>query len=651
MKNRTRFFSVLLVVLLLAGCSNRTNAGEDDTPSSSEMQNFHTVLDISQMFTDRDLDASYDENTSAVITLNGSNAECSSDAVNISGSTVTIKDEGTYILSGTLNNGMVVVNADKTDKIQLVLNGASISSDTSAAIYVAQADKVFVTLAAGSQNSLSNGGEFVAIDDNNIDAAIFSKDDLTFNGEGELTVASPTGQGVVSKDDLVLTGGKYSIVAGKQGLSGKDSVRIADGTFTITAGKDGIHAENTDDTTLGFIYLAKGVYNITADGDGISASNVMQIDDGIYSIKTGGGSETVTVDSKGNWGWEHPGERQDKMQNTNSAKEDTVSVKGLKATGNLLVNDGTFEIDSADDALHSNANLTVNGGTWNIATGDDGFHADETTTVTNGTVTITKSYEGIEGQNIILSGGTIDLVARDDGLNAAGGNDQSGNGGFDGFDGFQKGGFDATSDNTLTISGGTIHINASGDGVDSNGSLIVTGGETYVSGPTNDGDGPLDYNGEATISGGIFFAAGSSGMAQNFGDASTQGSMLVSVSGSANNVITLKDSGGKELLSWTADKAFACVVISCPDIKQGETYTVTAGDTTQEVTMDSLIYGSAGMSGRPGGKGNRPDAAGEKPTDRGQPPEDMGDWPGNKSEQPNGTSGATQKSNNTSNGL
>lgn len=187
--------------------------------------------------------------------------------------------------------------------------------------------------------------------------------------------------------------------------------------------------------------------------------------------------------------------------------------------------------------------------------------------------------------------------------------------------------------------------------MDSNGSFIVTGGETYVSGPTNDGDGPLDYNGEATISGGIFFAAGSSGMAQNFGDASTQGSMLVSVSGSANNVITLKDSGGKELLSWTADKAFACVVISCPDIKQGETYTVTAGDTTQEVTMDSLIYGSAGMSGRPGGKGNRPDTAEEKPTDRGQPPEDMGDWPGNKSEQPDGTSGATQKSNNTSNGL
>lgn len=662
MKNRTCIFAVLLAILLLAGCSNQTNTGESSTPSSSGTQDSQgdsqstddtpsqTALDISEMFSTRDSDASYDENTSAVIALNETGAECSSDAVSISGSTITVQDEGTYILSGTLDNGMVVVNAENTDKVQLVLNGVSINSDTSAAIYVAQADKVFITLAEGSQNSLSNGGEFVAIDDNNIDATVFSKDDLTFNGEGTLTVASPAGHGIVAKDDLVVTGGEYSITAGEQGLSGKESVRIADGTFTITAGKDGIHAENADDTTLGFVYLAKGSYNITSDGDGISASNVMQIDNGSYTIKTGGGSETVTLNSNGDWGWGRPGERPDKTQNTDTAEEDTVSVKGLKATGNILVNSGTFEIDSADDALHSNANLTVNGGTWNIATGDDGLHADETTAVANGTVTITKSYEGIEGQNITISGGTIDLVASDDGLNAAGGNDQSGNGGFGGF---QKGGFDTAEDSAITISGGKLHVNASGDGVDSNGALIVTGGETYVSGPTNDGNGPLDYNAEATVSGGIFLAAGSSGMAQNFGDASTQGSMLISVSGSENDVITLKDSSGKELLSWTADKAFACVVISCPDIKQGETYTVTAGDTTQEVTMDSLIYGSGGMGGF-GGMGGKPgNWSGDKgtpPEGMGEPPEGMGDWPGGRGERPDGISGATEDSNSDSSG-
>ncbi len=624
MKNRTRIFIVLLAILLLAGCSNQTNTGESNTPSPSETQDSQggnqssedtspeTVLNISEMFSDRDSDASYDENTSAVITLSGTSAECSSDAVSISGSTVTIKDEGTYILSGTLDNGMVVVNAENTDKVQFVLDGASINSDTSAAIYVAQADKVFVTLAADSQNSLSNGGEFTAIDDNNIDAAVFSKDDLTFNGEGALTVTSPAGHGVVSKDDLVVAGGEYSITAGEQGLSGKESVRIADGTFTITAGKDGIHAENTDDTSLGFVYLAKGSYTITADGDGISASNVVQIDDGSFNIKTGGGSETVTLDSNGNWGWGRPGEQ----QNANTT-EDTVSVKGIKATGNLLVNGGDFSIDSADDALHSNANLTINGGTWKLASGDDGLHAYETTTVTTGTVTITKSYEGIEGQNITISGGTIDLVASDDGLNAAGGNDQSGNGGFGGF---QKGGFDAASDSSITISGGTIHINASGDGVDSNGDFIVTGGETYVSGPTNSGNGSLDYAGEATISGGIFAASGSSGMAQNFGTSSTQGVMMVNISGYKNDSIKLQDRSGKELRTWTADKEFACVVISCPEIKQGETYTVAVGNSSQEVTMDSLIYGSGGMGGGSGNQGDRPSDKGDRPSDRGSRP-------------------------------
>lgn len=647
MKNKTRSFTALLAILLLSGCSNQSNTDVSVTSASSETQDvqgsteasgdeapedkaFQTALSLAEMFSDGDSDAGYDESTSAVITLNGSSAECSSDAVSISGSMVTIQDEGTYILSGTLDNGMVVVQADNTDKIQLILDGASINSDTSAAIYVAQADKVFVTLAADSQNSLSNGGEFTAIDDSNIDAAVFSKDDLTFNGQGTLTVTSPAGHGIVSKDDLVVTGGTYSITAGEQGMSGKESIRIADGTFDITAGKDGIHAEDEDDTTLGFIYLANGIYDITAEGDGISASNVIQIDDGNFTIKTGGGSETVTLDSDGNWGWGRPGEMQDMEQNTDTAEE-TASVKGIKSAGTLLINNGTFEIDSADDGLHSNGDLTVNGGAWNIASGDDGLHADGTTTVTDGTITITKSYEGIEGQNITISGGIIDLTASDDGLNAAGGNDQSGNGGFGGF---QKGSFDAAEDCTITISGGTLHINASGDGVDSNGDFVVSGGETYVSGPANSGNGFLDYGGEASISGGIFSASGSSGMAQSFGTSSTQGVMTVNISGSENDSIILKDSSGKELGTWKADKEFSCVLISCPEIKQGETYTVTVGDSSQEVTMDSLIYGSSSMGGRPSGTGERPADTGERPGGTGERPGDKGERPDGMGEPP-----------------
>ena len=612
MKKKTHFLAALLALLLLAGCDKQPNTEEGDAQSSSETQSSSqssndsvskTVLDTAEMFTDRDHKASYDKKASTMITLNGKSADCSSDAVAISGSTVTISDEGTYILSGTLNNGMIIVNAKNTDKIQLVLDGVTINSDTSAAIYIAQAEKVFLTQAQGSKNKLSNGGKFTAIDDSNIDAAIFSKDDLTMNGKGTLTIASPAGHGVVSKDDLVVTSGEYNITSANQGLYGKESIRIADGTFSIKAGKDGIHSEDADDTSLGFVYLANGVYDITTDGDGISASNVMQIDDGNFTIKTGGGSETVTLDSNGSRGWQRPGEMPDKTQDTETAEE-SVSAKGIKAASSLLLNGGNFIINSADDTLHSNANLTVNGGTWKLSTGDDGLHADETTMVTNGTIAITKSYEGIEGQNITISGGIIDLVASDDGLNAAGGNDQSGN---DGVDKFQKDGFDAASDNTITISGGTIHINASGDGVDSNGNLTITGGKTYVAGPTSDGDGTLDYNGEASISGGIFAASGSSGMAQNFGTSSTQGAIMVNLSGSENDTITLKDNSGKELLNWKAEKAFTSVIISCPEIKQGESYTVAVGDASQDVTMDSLIYGSGGGKGRgSGGRGGKP---------------------------------------------
>ncbi|MGI5895753.1 MAG: carbohydrate-binding domain-containing protein [Oscillospiraceae bacterium] len=609
MKNKTRILAGILSLLFFAGCGEQTDTNNNSSTQSTEQteiteQSLSTTIDVSQMFTDRDYKTDYDENSSTTITLNGDTAQCESDTVKISGSTVTISDEGTYILSGTLDNGMVIVNAENTDKIQLVLDGATINSNTSAAIYIAQADKVFLTLAENSENTLSNGGEFIAIDDNNIDATIFSKDDLTLNGSGSLTVTSPVGHGIVSKDDLVVTGGEYEITSASQGLCGKESIRIADGIFRITAGKDGIHAENTDDASLGFVYLAAGTYDITAEGDGISASSHLQIDNGNFTVKTGGGSETITIGSDGNWNWERPGGQQQ-----TDTTEEAISAKGFKASGNFLVNNGTFYVDSADDALHSNANLTVNGGTWKISSGDDGLHADETMTVTNGTITITKSYEGIEGQNISISGGAIDLIASDDGLNAAGGNDQSGSGGFGGF---QKGGFDTASDSIITISGGTLHINASGDGIDSNGSLNISGGETYVSGPTNDGNGILDYSGEAKISGGVFIAAGSSGMAQNFGTASVQGAMMVSVSGSTNDIIKLTDNSGEELLSWTADKSFSCVLISCPEIEQGETYTVTVGNSSQKVTMDSLIYGSGGgmgggsgggMSGKPGDKG------------------------------------------------
>jgi len=668
MKLKNNIWSITLIsALLFTGCGtvnagiesgdiNNKETSSDSTgvnaSSGNSANDSANRISASDVFSDRDLETGYDESSAAVIKLNGKSASCDSDVVKISGSKITITDEGTYIISGTLKDGMVVVDADKTDKIQIVLNGAEISSSTSAALYVLKADKVFVTTAAKSENTLSNGGTYKAIDKNNIDSVIYSKEDLTLNGEGSLTINAKAGHGIVSKDSLVLTSGEYSITAESHGLSGKDDVSVADGSYKIVSGKDGIHAENTDDESLGFVYIKDGTFDITSEGDGISGAAFGQIENGSFTIKTGGGCEAAKVKTEQNMGDmrmqdahnhgpgmrdarrpEQQGDGADMPSDVPSGRPDmpsdapegktdipsdkqedsdsnnTISIKGIKASGDLYLDGGEFEINSEDDSLHSNSNIKITKGTYKLASGDDGIHADSDVAISDGTVNISQCYEGIEGKTINISGGDISLVSSDDGLNASGGADGSGYGG-------RGDSFAASDDVFISISGGTIYIVASGDGVDSNGNLTVSGGQTYVSGPSNSGNGALDYNGEASISGGTFVAASASGMAQNFGSSSTQGAMLVSTeNGASGDEISLTDSDGNVLVSWKAEKNYSCVNISCPELVKGETYTLTAGSAVSEITMSDLIYGEGDEAGRGGGK--EPGGMGGHKGDRG----------------------------------
>lgn len=606
MKKRITALFISAVIILLSACG-AADTKDTDTSSSSAVSGEPVTVDTSNMFTDLDMEIGYDKETAVKITLSGNGASCDSSAVKISGSTVTISDEGTYILSGTLNDGQIVVNTEKTDKVRLVLNGVNITSKKLASIYVLSADKVFITTASETENTLSNGGEYAQIDDNNIDSVIFSKSDLTLNGAGTLTVNGTAGHGIVSKDDLVLTSGTYNVTSLNHGLSGKDSVRIADGELNIKSGKDGIHAENADDANLGFVYIANGTFNIKSQCDGISAAAYIQIDNGKYTIESGGTSANAPArisekDFKN---------RSETMPAAESAADDSASSKGIKSASDLVINNGTFSIDSADDAVHSDKNVTVTGGTVEISSGDDGIHADNELKISGGKITITESYEGIEGLSIEISGGETSLVSDDDGLNTAGGNDSSGYGG--------RGGdmFASTDGAYIKISGGKLIVNASGDGVDSNGNIEISGGETYVYGPENNGNGTLDYNGEAKISGGIFAGTGTLGMAQNFGSSSTQGAMLVTVNqGNAGDTITLKDSDNKEIISWKAEKTYSSVIISCPEITQGSKYTLTAGISESTITMDSLIYGAGGEMHAVKGNRKPGGTAGEPPSGR-----------------------------------
>ncbi len=596
-KHISQLLCVVLLLCLLVGCGleNAPADPADQTNSvQSAVQGPVPEVDFEkadkEMFTDRDKRTSYDESAAVKIQLNGSSATTSSNGVNINGTTVQITEEATYIISGRLDDGMLVVNAPDTAKLQLVFDGVDITSSDSAALYILGADKVFITLAEKSQNSLSNGGSFAPIDDENIDAALYAKQDLTINGTGKLTVTSPAGHGIVGKDDLVITGGNLQISAAGHAVDANDSVRFTNTLLTATAGKDGIHCENNDEPDRGFVYVSGGSMDIQAEGDGISAGYYLHITDGTFDILAGGGYKNGNQHSSANWGGfpgghgGRPGGKSDGMTGTSSATdEDSTSMKGIKSAGIMQIDGGTFTIDSADDSMHSDASMIVNGGIYQIASGDDAMHAEDTLTVNDGIIRISTSYEGMEALHVLIAGGDIDLVASDDGLNAAGGIDSSGTGGRDDmFGGGRPGGGPrgfggGNSNGSIVISGGKLKISASGDGIDANGTLEITGGYTIVVGPTRGDTATLDYDVSGTIAGGTFIGTGASNMAQTFSSCE-QGVISVSVGNQDSGTqITLTDDNGKAVISYAPELDFQVVILSSPDMVSGETYTICVG--------------------------------------------------------------------------
>lgn len=506
-----------LCLCLLAGCGQ---GGESPAPAESP------IVDLgageADMFTDRDIRAEYDQ--AVHITLDGASAAAGGSGVEIDGATVTLREEGVYHISGSLD-GRLVVDAGSADKLQLVLDGADIRCAGDAALTVTKADKVFVTLVG--ENSLAGDG----------DGAVFSRSDLTFNGDGSLTVTSQK-NGVECRDDLVLAGGSFHITAAGHGLKANDSVRIRDASLDIRAGKDGIHAENKDDGEKGFVYLAGGSLQMICGGDGISAGAWLYAGDGTVTILAGGGYTA--------------GDR------------DSSSAKGLKAGGDLLIEGGSFTINSADDAVHADGSAEIRGGTLTLSTGDDGVHAEGKLAITAGTVAITHSYEGMEALHLIVTGGDITLSAENDGLNAAGG-------------------LDGGSTGSIRISGGKVDITARGDGIDANGSLEITGGHIRVAGPTQGDTAILDFDTTGTITGGTFLGTGADFMVQPFSD-STQGVIVANVGRQeAGTELVLTDAEGNVVLRHVAGMEFEVVILSDGGIVKGEAYGLRVGGAVVQV--------------------------------------------------------------------
>lgn len=645
-----------VLLFSVAGCS-ATDAGEPSIASTAEVleenaseksveyasfEEVAAAFDASALnleYSKRDMDASFDESSATKITLSGDSASVSGSGAVAEGSAVTISTAGTYIVSGNLTDGSITVTTSENDKVQIVLNGVKIACSSGPAIDIQSADKCFITLAEGTQNSLSDGSAFASKDAN---ACIYATCDLTINGSGLLDVSGNYRHGVFSKDDLVVYGGSINVSAVEDGLNGKDSVKIGAGDISIDSGADGVKSSKSTNPEKGFVYVSGGSLSIDAEDDGIQAKT------------------------------------------------------------HLCIAGGSIEIDAADDALHSDLEGALNGGSTSVRSGDDAFHCETKLEVNDGSFVAETCSEGYEAEQVVVNGGDTNICALDDAMNASaadlsddsessdadtstsvpsgesGANAAQPDGSIgvpdassanadsneqqqntapqgarqqdsatppelpsdDGAQGGQageapsdlgqapdaqggmerggqapggQGGAPGVSDSNclIQINGGKVVLDSQGDGVDSNGNVEINGGTLLVNGPSSDGDGAFDYDGEATISSGTVLMAGAVGMAQSF-TSGTQAFALVRASGSAGNVIEATDADGDVIETLTATRAFGCVLVSGAGVSDGDTITVSVdGAATMATASTTGTSGIAtgGMGGGPATR-NRPEGQG-----------------------------------------
>lgn len=588
-----------LALSVNTGCSNETSSDIPD--SAPTAQPTGETADTAQLSfhqaSDKDLSPSSE--CSSAIAFTSSGVQCMGSGVSANGNTVTISAAGSYSVSGSCADGQIIIDCTKDDDVYLVLNGLELTCKSGPAILCEKADKLTITLNSNTQNSLSDGTEYSADEADSTGAALFSRDTLVINGEGSLTVNGAYKDGIKSKDGLKLCGGNVTVNAVEDGMIGKDYLLVAAGNIKVNSGLDGLKSTNSSDSSKGYVSITGGVINIVSGNDGIQAETALNISDGEINITAGGGSAEVEFKSEmggfdgfggGRFGdFSTDGSSSfDFSQMTDSSGESVESMKGVKAGTTITMTGGTLTADCADDSVHSNGKVTITGGVLNLSTGDDGIHADELLTIDSCEINISKSYEGLEAPGIEISGGTISLVAFDDGLNAGGSSTELGYTPY------------------ITISGGSVTSNANGDGIDSNGTISMSGGTLVVFGPTDNFNGALDYDQSFALSGGTLIALGSKGMAQA---PSTLSQPCISIYGKAeaDTTIEVRDEEGNAVLSAVTPKSCESLIFSSPELVSGTTYYVYSDEELLATVTATDGVSGGGASGSGGGTWSRND--------------------------------------------
>jgi hypothetical protein len=533
---------------------------EDDTEVVNSEDFKNSIADaMANNCTDHEEAGDYSWNDTEVvrIVLAGNTIAVYGAGATADNSIVTITAAGTYNLTGSLDDGQIIVNTEDEEVVRLILNGVDIRSSSNSPVYIKKSKKTIIVLTENSQNFVTDAASYIFEDseEDEPNAAIFSKSDLTLYGEGSLTVDGNYNDGIASKDGLILRCDTLIVNSVDDGIRGKDYLVVKEGNISLTTGGDGLKSDNSEEPAKGYVYIESGAINIISGGDAVVAETDALISYSEMILSTGGGSD-VHID-------------------------ENSSAKGIKAEVNTIIEDGTYTVNSADDALHSNGNLVISGGSYNISTGDDGIHADANILIGGGIIDITESYEGIESMTITINSGNIHISCDDDGINGTDGTTT----------GVMPGQFDVPAGNCyLYIHGGYIEVESIGDGMDINGSVEMTGGSLIVHGPTVNMNSALDYDGTFKITGGFLVAAGSSGMAQVPGNSSTQNSLLLNLNTAfeADALLHIQTITGDGILTFSPSKTFQSVAFSSAELVNGSEYDVYTGGGSTGSVSDGL---------------------------------------------------------------
>ncbi|PTN03791.1 carbohydrate-binding domain-containing protein [Mangrovibacterium marinum] len=559
MKTQHLFFTIPLLFALLFSCTKSTNEASQSGNEDEEVTVVDTETGNAEDHEDA-TDYTWDGESATAIVLNTTSITVSGDGATANGTTATITAAGTYLVSGTLTNGKIIVDTEAEEAVKIVLNSVNITCSNSAPIAVMSAEKVVVILADGTENYLTDGSSysFSSSDEDEPNAALFSKSDLSISGNGSLIIDANYNDGIASKDGLIIASGTIQINAIDDGIRGKDYLVIESGTIDVTAGGDGFKSDNDEDDAKGYISIESGTITITSGNDAMQATTDLLITDGTFNLKSGGGSSSYASSSE--------------------------SAKGLKADVSIVIETGDFTINSSDDAIHSGYLISLNDGTYNIASGDDGIHTDNTVNLNGGTINISKSYEGIEGPYINVNGGTIYVTASDDGLNAS-----KGNGG------------ESDDSSLLDITGGYLVVTPQADGLDSNGKITISGGTVLVHGASSSMEVGVDVNGTFTISGGFIAITGpNSNMTETPSSSSSQYSVLARLGStkSSSTLFNIQDAQGNDLITFQPSRSYYTVLFSSSELANGSSYYInTGGSYSGGTELDGLYTGGTYSGG------------------------------------------------------